>query len=270
MTTLKSAFSDDAAADEEAAAKANLVKRRTSMRRTSGSNTAPLYRRNRTASTLGSSYIGPDSPISAQRSLESIVSSRLFETFVTINLPSNGTSEGYDTQRHPSGSQDSPTRGSYAHRNATTNKPNTPSSLQGLTKHGSPRPSLTRPSPPQSSVLFPSASKAVVQDPVYDEVPSFISSVHSSSTNPSWMSLEPEDDFSPDANLGTTRFELTLWGRRNHLCSPNGTSSRAHSTSTKGKENADQVTTGPRGWYPVATWRVDLRCLQPLAPDVRS
>ncbi len=225
-TTFKSAFSDDAVADEEPVKKANSVKPRSSAGRSPGPNTAALYRRGRTASSIGCSHIGLDSPLSTQHTLEAVVSSRLFETFVTISLPLDATNEGYDVQCHSY----SPACVSYAHRNIPTIKPNhTPSPARGLTKYGSPRSNLPRgceqahPGPSQSSLSFPSASKTVVEEAVYDEVPCYISSIHSSSTNPSWTSLSPEDDFSSDANPGATRLELTLWGCRTHPYSTPGT-----------------------------------------------
>ncbi|KAF8338193.1 UV radiation resistance protein and autophagy-related subunit 14-domain-containing protein [Cantharellus anzutake] len=218
------------------------------------------HKRGRAAPPLCSSNLNPIPSLSTQSDLEAIVSSRLFETFLTICLPPRTKVKHNDPQPHAPQSQDTPKRPTRTTR-STISRPSS-SSSHSPTRPGFPRPSPSRgrggapSSPLHSSSSFPSSSSS---ERDYDEIPSFISSIHPSSTNPSWTSLIPEDEFSPGANLSATRFELTIWGRR--------TSGRRPPPSAKGKGRDDYAMEGLSGWDPLATWPVDLQRLKPFPPD---
>lgn len=237
-----------------------------------------------------------------QRSLEQVVSSRLFETFVTISVVEHPQPEPTPPKTRPSRPR---TISGSASRlrgfsEASGSLPSSSPQLDVKASRNSPVPTLggslrfrsgqlrsenhrrsastleLRSVPPQST----SASSKRITNGAIPSVPFFISSIHSPSTNPSWKDLDSAVDFaSPGEELNGPTVQVTLWGRRLRQHIKTSTDSTRYTDSSvstlKGKErqilgsaNTDQDASQSSDWINTASWEVDLTHLQPLAPDV--
>lgn len=114
----------------------------------------------------------------------------------------------------------------------------------------------TTPTPPPTPPISPS--------------PFYVSTYHRPSTNPTWVGLDPEHEFSPSANSQSQRVLVTLWARVADKASREAwRKSSPPDISGKGKAKEE----GPyedSSWQPVQQWDIDLTDAEPLPEEVRS
>lgn len=235
-------------------------------RSASNASSRPLH----TASKLASIPLNGIAT-SSQRDLEKVIESRLLETFIAISIhkeEESGATPGAQlasVPMTPTPSQKESTRLSTHQRSVS------------LTPRGaSPSPSRTSRSQlgrssaisPSTSVHFPSSSTkgkvpSIAPQPTISrtEEPVFLSTFHRPSTNPSWISLTPEDDFAEGVDLSTSHIHVALWGH-----SPISVFDTPIRSSLKGKERAQDLHAPT--WKVLLEWDIHLDQLEPFAPDV--
>jgi hypothetical protein len=217
----------------------------------------------------------------SQRDLERVVSSRLIETVVMLShdpveppsspepkpppqkeAPGPRFTSPTPTKRRPNGFAPSPpsTRDSSPRPSKVSSS--LKSSINNTKMNGHVRSDSSMSTSSSASVSFPSSPTASTSrekstDSSLSDSPFYISSVHRPSTNPSWIALDPEREFSPWADFRASKFRVSVLGNFSH----DGTSTIKG--SSKGKESADVS-----GWRVLAQWEVDLNDLQPLPDDV--
>ena len=224
-----------------------------------------------------------------QRSMESVVDSRLIETFCTISsiplteLTSlNHTNHSPPTPSTPTGRFLSSRLTPHGKRGSSV--PNTkPSSIRNDVHSNfaakSPSISHSRASHSlHSPTLSSSFAKPASETPPTSRAPSpyppetprsslpfFISQVHRPSTHPRWLALDAEREFLPSAPLQAVQARITIWG--------NPTNERAGSgfafDTEKGKQRSDAMLDIMAGtWRPILEWDVDLDAARPLPSTV--
>jgi hypothetical protein len=232
----------------------------------------------------------------SQRNLEHVISSRLFETFITLSTVSKPSSPQFSRERTLSSASRLrivPERSPSPSPSPSTSGglPSTPRRSSGSPSRGTVRPpststlrpnikfrnhassdSLPRLAPSKSQLsstthsgIKPNALSASEDLP--PSIPFYISPLHAPSTNPCWTDIKPRDDFSPDADLRGRVIQATLWAR-GIPTSVLEKSSVTLQTCDKGKGREEPERDS--GWKVLRRWEIDLDKLQPFSPDVRS
>lgn len=226
-----------------------------------------------TATTATSSISRVFSDLS-QTGLETVVNSRLVETFITVSVPEVSTEDSQSSpskrslhspltspiKRSPSIPPQSVYRrgpsvnssGSTSRGSIISNGP-TPTKRSSAGRHVAPKlssPKTSHRSTPSLSHPFPSASSSE-GTLKYPTVPNFISPIHRPSINPAFAL----DDLSTPGildwtDLGMQKMRVELWGR---VGTGWGVSANAKG---KGKERESTLSTNE--WRPLETWEIDL------------
>ena len=240
-----------------------------------------------------------------QTELEQVVSSRLVETFLTL--------EPWLIDQPPSGNPGSPLRSALGKfddfsarlrsgsgssritspRSATfrpstpskshlqldkSSRPSSPNNFKGsASRHGgpssaaaqSPRAKRAEPAHSTSHALpTPAPSPPPGENP--SSPPFYISAFHRPSTNPSFASLDAKHDFAAWADLGSHHFRAFLWGTGGSEWG------KKASGKDKGKErnplqltiDGSQEVSSDSDWEILASWDVDMNDLAPLPAEV--
>ena len=220
----------------------------------------------------------------SQRILEQIISSRLVETFITLSaLPmsdvkgARGATESDSIKSRES--LDIPKSSSPRRTVIRGSSSASPSRIISKTSvHRTQAPDRLRSasirdsiaesqSAPSTSFQFPSTSSPSPSmtdsiSPDIQDIPFFMSSFHRPSTNPSWTTLEPKNDFAPDTDLRMSKIRAILWGQKQP-------SSRSMSISLKGVKGKEREANPPGpSWQKLVEWNVDFGQLRPFTPDV--
>jgi len=218
----------------------------------------------------------------SQTGLESVVNSRLVETFVTVSVPevSIDDSDSSPARRsvyspptspikHSSSIPSQPThrRGRLPNGSGSTSRASivtngtTPTKRQPAAgRHVASK--LTSPKTPhRPTYSFPSSAPAPEGPLRYPSVPNFISPIHRPSINPVFAL----DDLSTPGivdwtDLSLQRMKIELWGRV-------GTGWGVSAT-VKGKGKEREPTSTTDEWRPLETWEIDLSGLVPLPEHV--
>lgn len=236
-----------------------------------------------TTTTAASSVSRVFSDLS-QTGLETVVNSRLVETFVTVSVPgvsiedlhisptkrSPHTPTTSSVKRSPSiPSQSTHRRGPPVNGSTSTSRTSTVSNGPISTKRPPARrhvaPVLSSPKTSHRSTMsqlhpFPSASSSECTLR-YPSVPNFISPIHRPSINPTFAL----DDLSTPGivdwtDLSMQKMKVELWGRV-------GTGWGVSAT-VKGKGKEKEPTSSSDEWKPLETWEIDLAGLVPLPEHV--
>jgi len=224
----------------------------------------------------------------SQKGLETVVNSRLVETFITVSVPEVPIDDFHRSSakrsfhspptspiKHSPSIPPQPThrRGPSVNGSGPTPRPSGVSNGVTQTKRQPGRhvalklstPKTSHRSATSMSYSFPSTctSEGSLQ---YPPVPSFISPIHRPSINPAFAL----DDLStPEivdwTDLGLQRMKVELWGR---VGTGWGVSTTVKGKG-KGKEREPTPTTTDE-WKPLETWEVDLAGLVPLPEHVSS
>lgn len=248
---------------------------------------------------------------SSQRALEKVVSTRLVETLVTMSMTPQ--LEGLAAESIQNGSRSSspsqPRRGSLAlrkgnsisarpsileeHRRSPSAGSSKPNNLQRPAQGSAPTPSsrLSRTSSsaaslsPSSSpsLSFPSSNSTLSSSrpssppsPSSSSTPFYVSPLHSPSTNPSWISLDPENEFCLGEGSQSTKTSITLWAHLEGKDRKEAWMQAFADCSGKGKgKEREQATSPPdvtqdTSWQQVHTWDIDLAEAQRLTREVRG
>jgi len=225
----------------------------------------------------------------SQRNLEHVISSRLFETFVTLSTVSKQASPPATRERtlssasrlrvvperspspslpsstggghHRSGG--SPSRGT-AHSSTLTPRPST-RFRNPASPDSTPRPATSKSlrSSTIRSRTESNASSTSVGPP--SAIPFYLSPLHAPSTNPSWADIKPRDDFSPGTDMRGCAIQVALWARVPTPTLEKPSVTPRTSDKGKGREELEPDSS----WKVLATWDVDLEKLQPFSPNVR-
>ena len=220
----------------------------------------------------------------SQTGLETVVNSRLVETFITASVPEVPIDDLHSLPakrsfhlppaspiKHSSSipPQSSHRKGPSVNGSGSTSRTSTvsngatPTKRQPTGRHAAPKlssPKTSHRSTMSLSYSFPSASTS--EGPFqYPLVPNFISPIHRPSINPAFAL----DDLSTPGTVGwtdlsTQKMKVELWGRV-------GTGWGVSATvKGKGKEREPTPTTDE--WKPLETWEIDLTGLVPLSERV--
>ncbi|KAG8983331.1 hypothetical protein FRB90_006122 [Tulasnella sp. 427] len=211
-----------------------------------------------------------------QRSLEKVLQTRLVETLFTLS-PSDDTQCGQPektsatsvplvksstTSSLPrSRSPPLPSQRQRAHvRTATSvsrsghlQSPSS-SSLSSRLSSSPATPRSTTPTPPSAPTTSPG--------------PFYVSNGHRPSTNPTWVGVDPEHEFSPGANGRAQKVLVTLWARIEDTASREAwKKSGSLDLSGKGKAKEDDPWDISSSWQPVQQWDVDLSDAEQLPEE---
>ncbi|KAF9654299.1 hypothetical protein BDM02DRAFT_3182112 [Thelephora ganbajun] len=222
----------------------------------------------------------------SQKGLETVVSSRLVETFITVSVPevpiddlhSSPSKRSFNSpptspiKHSPSMPPQSTHRrgpsvngsGSTSRASAVSNGP-TPTKRQPAGRHVAPKLSSPKTSHRSTiSLSHPFPSTPTSEGPLqYPSVPNFISPIHRPSINPAFAL----DDLSTPGivdwtDLSMQKAKVELWGRVGTGWGVNAT------VKGKGKEKEPTQTTDE--WKPLETWEIDLTGLVPLPKHIAS
>ncbi|KAG8925000.1 hypothetical protein FRC01_010809 [Tulasnella sp. 417] len=199
-----------------------------------------------------------------QRSLEKVLQVRLVETLFTLG-PSEEAQSGHPETAAP------PVKASTASSAPRSRSPpvlsqrqrghaKTPTSISrsghlqspssssfSSTSRRSSSPATSRPTTPT-----PPSAPPILPAPFY------VSTYHRPSTNPTWVGLEPEHEFSPSANSQSQKVLVTLWARVEDKASREAwRKSSPPDISGKGKAKEEGPLEGS-SWQPVQHWDIDL------------
>ncbi|KAF9787006.1 hypothetical protein BJ322DRAFT_1053163 [Thelephora terrestris] len=222
----------------------------------------------------------------SQAGLETVVNSRLVETFITVSVPEVATGDVHSSPakrsfhlpptspiKHSPPIPPQPThrRGPSVNgsgstsRGSTVSKAPTPTKRPPTGRHVAPKlssPKTSHRSTVSLSHPFPSASRSEGTIK-YPSVPNFISSIHRPSINPAFglddLSTPGIEDWT---DLSMQKMRIQLWGRV-------GTGWGV-SANVKGKGKEREVTSSTDEWKPLETWEIDLTGLVPLPEHIAS
>ncbi|KAG8963508.1 hypothetical protein FRC03_002918 [Tulasnella sp. 419] len=259
---------------------------------------SPTSPSDQTPQSPSNTYPASTSTSSLQRSLEGVVSSRLVETVLTLSLPpslhpnpspsrppspltpKDATSpprtsrmanvnlsrgRGSVTARRPVVAADkgSPSSSKLAPKANGTPARHTPSS-RSLSASKTP---VAQAFPASSTPASRSTSPTTTDTD--DLTPFYVSPHHRPSTNPSWMSLDPQVEFSSWVEPHATKLSAVIWGD-----TTNSEAWKKGSTLTgslKGKEKVPDWNMGGDGqWQPLVQWDIDLEKAMRLPPELES
>ncbi|KAG9050960.1 hypothetical protein FS837_000623 [Tulasnella sp. UAMH 9824] len=208
-----------------------------------------------------------------QRSLEKVLQVRLVETLFTLSPSDEGQGGQPETAAPPvksSTASSAPRSRSPPLISQRQRGPvKTPTSisrsghLQSSSSSSFSSTSRRSSSPATSRPTTPTPPSA----PPLSPAPFYVSTYHRPSTNPTWVGLDPEHEFSPSANSQSQRVLVTLWARVEDKASREAwRKSSPPDISGKGKAKEE----GPledSSWQPVQQWDIDLTDAEPLPEE---
>ncbi|KAG8994878.1 hypothetical protein FRB94_009627 [Tulasnella sp. JGI-2019a] len=238
---------------------------------------------------------------SSQRSLENVVSTRLVETLVTLSLTTTPAAAApvphpaFDTRSPPTHTRHGSlghTRGSsVASRSSVPEEPLLSTSKASRTSSVARTRSITTASSSRASRT--TSSNASLSPPMshvtstYDSTPSssrptspppssrtfYVSQRCRPSTNPSWTSLDPENEFCLDERAQSTRASVTLWAGLEGQARRDAWVQGLVDIGGKGKgKERESIITNDQdpSWFSVHTWHIDLARAERLPRELEE
>ncbi|KAG8856959.1 hypothetical protein FRB96_006222 [Tulasnella sp. 330] len=243
-------------------------------------------------------YSPPGSSKSSQRSLEMMVSTRLVDTLVTLSFtaspiePAPAQSPTLDARSSPminrSGSLGHARGASVANRSAlveeqrgspsrgtrntsATRSPSVTTSSSRMSRTSSFNRTLSPPRPNVLSLNDPNPSTSRASSPPPSPNPTFyVSPRCRPSTNPSWLSLDPGNEFCVSEGAQSSKISVTLWAGLDGHALKDAWMHGFPDVGGKGKGKEREPTLpGDRdpSWYSVHTWYIDLGAAQRLPSE---